>query len=761
MKLSDKLSLYEVIVSFGIFIAIAVIVELYAVKNESRQAEDITRLLQSELVGTIDTRLYSVEQNVRRSVKELQKETTEEIKSSASESLGILVDSDSIISGCGIVMVPERMSQGKEWMEYMRHEGDGVHTMQLGDTDYRYTRQQWYTAALDSNSGIWSEPYFDEGAGDCLMVTFACPVRNEAGEIFCVVTADVAVSYLDEQLNRLIPYPESYAFILTKQGKFLEGYPMSPYREEDRGKSKRLNLPAISKSLQEGETSIFLGRDFICTFTPVENINLVLCTASPLTSVTQVTSRIRLPLLIILVLGFAILIFLLRATLRRALRPLNGLTDAATRIGSGDFDTSIPPAPEYSDLDNLSRAMTDMRDSINRYIVQIEESTRAREHMETQLRIARDIQRSLLPPGDASFKREGTLLSLAAYQESAMEVGGDLYDYVESAGRLYFIIADVSGKGIPAALMTSYVKSLFHFAAQQAMAPADIVTRINDNMCADNSTNMFVTMLVGYIDAVSNTMVMANAGHNPAVVCSGDGCRYLDLPAGLPAGVMPGMPYSETACPFAPGDTLFLYTDGMSEAESPQGVLYGQEKLLETVSETMNRLPEPSTAVASLADEVKRYCDNVYADDITMLCISSSATGVSMNLKYDSAEIGTLISGIQLAAQREGWDDGLLNKVMLVAEEAVSNVINYSTPADPEERIEFRLSSDAATEAMTVSDSGPEFNPLVSAPDVDTDLPLEERKVGGLGIFLIRRLSEKVEYSRVDGRNILKIIIQK
>lgn len=762
MKLSDKLCLYEICVSISIFIAIAVILELYAAKNESKQAEDVTRLLQKELVGNIDTRLYSVEQNVKRTVKELPYFSVSTIKNKSGEFLQILIDNDSIILGCGIVMVPDKIPDSREWMEYIHRSSNSIERLQLGGTDYDYTSKQWYTAALNSDNGVWSEPYVDKGAGESLMVTYACPVKSADGNTFCVVTADVAISFLDEQLNRLIPYPESYSFILTRGGKFLEGYPMNPYRDEDREKRKKLDLLAISSSLQTGKTDVMFGSDFICTFTPVENIDLVLCTASPLSSVVSVTSRIRIPLFIILVSGFVILIILLRETLRRALRPLNGLTEAAVCIGEGDFNTRIPEASEYSDLDHLGRAMTDMRDSIVRYVAEIEESTRERERLEIQLHIARDIQRSLLPAGEAEFKGiQNRILSLSAYQESAMEVGGDLYDYVQTEGRLYFIIADVSGKGIPAALMMCYVKSLFHFAAQQGLSPADIVGRINNNMCTDNSSNMFVTMLVGYIDPDLQRMVIANAGHNPAVVCTPESCRYLDLPAGLPVGVMSDMIYTETDCIFSDGYTLFLYTDGMSEAENSHGEFYGQEKLLNRVSEAVTTLFAPSVVVSSLAEELRLYCDNVYSDDITMLCISvSTQSEISMSLKYEIPEIEMLLSEIGNISSREGWNDHLQNNVMLVAEEAVSNVINYSHPANPIDRIDFRLLYAGNVAEIVISDTGNAFNPLDNEPEVNTDSPLEQRKVGGLGIFLIRQLSEKVEYARAGDRNILKITIK-
>lgn len=760
MKLSDKLCLYEVLVSIAIFIAIAVVVETYAVRSESRQAEYVTRLLQKELVDNIEIRLDGVEHTLQRISKKVQSESEDYVEHEAGQILEIMIDGDSIVKGGSVAIVPDAAKGRGEWMLYThREEDDTLVSKQLGDTGYGYTKQQWYTAPLKTGMGVWSDPYIDKGAGECLMVTYSYPMKDADGNIFALLTADVALDDLDENLNRLIPYPQSYTFTMTKDGKVLSGYPQTLYDESDRGRGKNLDISAIFTSLEPGKTSVVTGKEFICTFTPIDNIDIVLATASPLKSVTSVTSQIRLPLLTIIVLGFVILIILLRFTMKRAMKPLNGLTQAAIEIGDGKFDTPLPDAPEYSDIDQLGKAMKYMEESINKYIAEIEESAKARERMASQLRIAREIQRSLLPKANESFSMGGGgKLILSAYQESAQEVGGDLYDYVETHGRLYFIIADVSGKGIPASLMMSYVKSLFHFAAQQNMPAADIVARINDNMCADNPNNMFVTMLVGYMQPEEHKMVIANAGHNPAVLCTAGACRYLELPAGLPVGVMPDMPYSETECTIGTGDTLFVYTDGMSEAENPDGVLFGQDRLIESVGNAVAKFSTPSEIVESLAEEIRQYSDNVYADDITMICISMPETPeLILNLRYDVAEIDRLLAAVQAEAKRAEWSDSLLNNVMLAAEEAVVNVINYATPANNDDTVDFRLLCNDGAVEISVSDSGPEFDPLRQAPEVDTDLPLEERKVGGLGIFLIRSLAETVEYARKDGRNILKI----
>lgn len=762
MKLSDKLSLYIVCTSIGIFIAIAFMVEFYATRSEAKQGEHITRLLQTELAGNLENRLYTVEQNVKRTVKAIQAGKIENIKKNAPAFLDILLESDSIIEGCSITFVPDSSGNGEEWMEYLHWDGNKKRMAQLGETDYKYTERQWYNAPLQSKKGEWSQPYDDQGGGECLMLTYAYPVKDASGRIVCEVTADIALSMLDKQLHHLIPYAKSYSFTLTKDGRLLDGYPMNPYNTSDRQRKK--DFTQISESLKSGKRIVMQGTEYICTFTPMEDINLVICTASPKNSIRSVTTRIRLPLLLILTAGFIILILTLRITLKRTMKPLNRLTKAAIDIGNGNLDTEIPQISEYADLQQLRDAMAYMTTSIRRYIAEIEESTRAREQMATQLRIASDIQRSLLPPAEIKLRHDEKALQLHLYatQECALEVGGDLYDYVVCKDSLYFIMADVSGKGIPAALMMSYVKSLFHFAAQMNLQPSEIASRINDNMCADNQCNMFVTFQVGCIDTVSKKLVMSNAGHNPAVMCHGSECLYLDLPPGLAAGIMPGMEYTQHEFNFSPGCSLFLYTDGASEAEDADGVLYGQDHLLETVSEAIKRQDSPASVISSIADKLRKYCGNSFSDDLTMLCISASIQkSLKMNLDYERSEIERLSTAILDMLKACNGDDAITNKTVLVAEEAVSNIINHSLPDNPGATIDFEMNVSDDKIDITIADKGPRFNPLSEAPEVDTTLSLDERKIGGLGIFLIRKLSDSISYDYHDKSNYLKITIKR
>lgn len=732
-------------------------------KSEAVQAEQITKVIQTELVNNLDCRLYSVEQNVKRTVNELKLHDTPDIMNNAGQILKILIDGDSIIKGCSIVMIPAEMTDGKEWMVYLKRKGSELESMQLGETSYSYTSRQWYQAPLTQGKGVWSKPYIDDGAGDYLMLTYALPMQDENGNIFGEVTADIAISDLDEELNALMPYPGSYSFTLTKSGKLLDCYPYSAPDSFDR--SRIPDFPAVLKSMQLEKTFALQGSDFICTFTPVDNIDLVICTASPFKSIRTITSRLKLPLLIILFIGFILLSVGLRIALLRAMRPLNILTKAAIKVGNGDFDTVIPPLKQYTDLAQLRGAMVYMIDSIKKYIVEIEETTRVKEHISSQLRIARDIQRSLLPSTELTFDCDNASIQLllGAAQESALEVGGDLYDYVDNGDRLYFIIADVSGKGIPAALMMSYVKSLFHFAAQQRMEPSDIAGRINVNLCADNKHDMFVTLQVGYIDVKEKRLIVSNGGHNPLIICSGGICRFLQLPVGLPAGVIDDFVYVQSEMQFSSGDSIFMYTDGVSEAENGDKVFYGQDSLLKLIYNLLEVSTRPSEVVTSVMDEIERYSEGHFADDITVLCIMAKDKVKyerKYKLKYDLSEVGTILSSISQVGKEKFLSESIVQKVMLVAEEVVCNIINHSPQPTPEAMIEVVLKVSDRQVELVVSDSGKPFNPLKEAPEVDPTLPVEQRKIGGLGIFLIRQLADSLEYERDSGDNILKSIFK-
>lgn len=589
-------------------------------------------------------------------------------------------------------------------------------------------------------------------------MTFTSSLIDSRGDTIGFITAAIALSTLDEEASRLIPYGHTSTFILADDGTMLDFWPENTPLRADIKQIKESpdfgKYPVASKEITVG------GEQYICSYTSIKGLNLKVCTVTPISSIRHVTTRIKFPILLIITLGFLILVCVLRAIMSRHLKPLASLTKAANKIGEGDFEVELPDMTGYTDLRQLCDAMAHMTQSLRQYIIRTTEAARLRERMASELDIARSIQQSMLPQpaGEIAGADGRPAITIGAMQESALEVGGDLYDYLELDGSLYFIIADVSGKGIPAAMMMTYIKSLFHFAAQQKLQPGEIVSTLNENMCENNINNMFATLLAGRIDIADSRMVIANAGHTPAVVAAGGMARLLNLPPGLPVGIMPEVTYTQKECVFEPGTTLFMYTDGLSEAEDSAGRQFGIDRVVASVNAAGD---DPSTIVSTLSEEINKFSVSHQADDITMLCIKAPIqNSVSLSLGYDVREILRMNVLIESFAKSHHWTDDALNNVTLIAEEVVSNVINHSVDVPAESEIRFELCQTADEVRLIVIDPGHRFNPLENRPEVDVTLSLEERRVGGLGIFLVCSLADACEYEYKDGHNHLTIRIK-
>jgi sigma-B regulation protein RsbU (phosphoserine phosphatase) len=248
----------------------------------------------------------------------------------------------------------------------------------------------------------------------------------------------------------------------------------------------------------------------------------------------------------------------------------------------------------------------------------LKDTTAQKASMENELQVASGIQMSMLP---SKFPdREG--LDMYASMTPAKEVGGDLYNYLLKDDGLYFCLGDVSGKGVPASLFMAQVTRLFRTLANQQMAPADICTHMNEALSGDeNPTNMFVTIFVGLVDLQSGHLSFCNAGHNPPVIGGGEHHGdFLNMLPNFPIGVMPGLQFQGEEIDNIKGRPLFIYTDGLNEAENREYVQFGDDHLLDILRNT--HFDTARQVVETLAAEVERHRDGADPnDDLTMMCL--------------------------------------------------------------------------------------------------------------------------------------------
>ena len=378
-----------------------------------------------------------------------------------------------------------------------------------------------------------------------------------------------------------------------------------------------------------------------------------------------------------------------------------------------------------------------------------------KDKMDNELRIARGIQMSMLPRAVTPFPDRKDL-DLTAAIEPAKEVSGDLYDYFIRDDKLFFCIGDVSGKGVPASLVMAVTRSLFRTVSTHENSPAYILASMNESMVDMNDSNMFVTFFCGVLDLATGKLHYCNAGHNPPFVLSRE-IAELEVEPNLPLGIMAEMSFPEQETVLSAGNTLFLYTDGLTEAENEKCELFGEERAKAALS-----------TEASAVENRERIYDSVGAfvgkaersDDLTLLIIrylgpdASYAAKRHMTLPNDIRQIPKLSEFILSIAEEKHLSQGLAMSLNLALEEAVTNVMMYAYPKGTIGYVTIDALLEDDSLEFIISDSGKPFDPT-AAPEVDIEKSLEDRPIGGLGIHLVKRIMDEVRYRRKNGRNIL------
>jgi sigma-B regulation protein RsbU (phosphoserine phosphatase) len=384
-------------------------------------------------------------------------------------------------------------------------------------------------------------------------------------------------------------------------------------------------------------------------------------------------------------------------------------------------------------------------------------SDAVKEQIASELRVARDIQMGMLPhdfaPVEAAYG-----VSFGAVLEPAREVGGDLYG-VCAAGpeRLVVFLGDVSGKGVPASMFMVRAISLARLLARDFAEPERILARLNDELAADNPAGMFVTLVCAVFEPASRRLTLANAGH----------CRPLLLPAGEPPswavnclgtalGFEPGVEFERTERTLKPGDTLILYSDGVSEAFNPQSECYGNDRLLADVRDCAGR--SASAITATVLEKVRAFASGVpQSDDIAILTLKLNDGGaMNLELRATPEEVMRGVQALREFAAAQRVPDNTVFGLALALEECGSNIVNHALQRDA--RRTFHVAAERTTDSFVIElhDDGPEFDP--TATPRGNPQAADDDEPGGWGIELVRRNVDDIRYRREGGRNVLCLI---
>lgn len=616
-----------------------------------------------------------------------------------------MVSDNPIIYGSGIAFTPYYYrNKGKLYEPYsVRRGGDSIVSMQVGINHVIYTNKEYYRVPVTTGKSLWSEPYEDKVGVMGMTTTYSSPVRDTSNKIVGVIFADIPTRLLEDIMNEEKVYKTTQRFLVTGSYNKLAGEDTPLFQEI-------LKLLKVDND----KTDYFTTKDkdgnkYHVFYTPVGGktdwvlINIV--------NDNEVFSRLRmmrLMLMLPLSLGLIFALFIVW----RSSRNLNHLR----RINA------------------------------------------EKERIDGELRVASEIQQSMLPQGEITVEN----LELEGFLKPAREVGGDLYDYYVRDEKLFFCIGDVSGKGAPAAMLMAVVQALFRSASAHESNPARIILSINEAACQNNKSNMFVTMFVGVLDLPTGHLRYCDAGHDAPILMEDGKWKLIDAVPHLPVGVFADTKYEMQTLTLLPSSTIFLYTDGLTEAKDAARKQFGLERIMTILEESTD--DEPKDILANISDAIDKFVKNAeQSDDLTMLAIKyhalqfESTLTETLTIKNDVHEVKRFSEFMKSAIEKLNVDTSLARQLRLAVEEAVVNVIDYAYPIDSEGDIIINMMYDGNTLRFQIIDTGVAFDPTAKQR-TDTTLSAEDRQIGGLGILLVRELMDSINYERIDGKNILTLI---
>lgn len=539
-----------------------------------------------------------------------------------------LVEGNRDVYGGAIARVPGPGGERQALYYHWPASGAGApERVDLASDAYRYWEREWFGDALSLRRPRWTEPYRDESGGEAWMVTFAVPF-GAGGVPAAVVTADVRLRRLDSIVQEVELGRRGFGLLLSRSGHVIASSDrerLSPAATVLAGASveTRERLEPIVRRMLAGETGFarveLEGVAFRLTYRPLSRAGWSLAALYPEDEFLAAVRDLRTVQGLLALGGLALLVVVVVALSRRLTRPLAGLSESALAIARGDLDAPLPPVASSDEVGTLARAFHVMRDSLKEYIRDLRETTAAKERLESELKVAKRIQIDMLPRPSAGGPAEG--FDLEATLVPARTVGGDLFDHFQEGGRVFFLVGDVSGKGIPAALFMARTKTVFEAMAAREGDPGRVLDRVNRSLCRDNAAGMFVTAVLGVLDLASGEVTFASAGHDPPLLVPASGeAKLVAGEGGRVLGLIEASDFPVNRLRLGPGEALVLYTDGVSEAQDGRGGFFGAERLVSTAASL--RGAPPAALTAGVLGAVRAFAgDAPQSDDITILTL--------------------------------------------------------------------------------------------------------------------------------------------
>ncbi len=581
------------------------------------------------------------------------------------------------IRSCGVSFIADYYPQKGHWFcPYALKGEDGkIERRTIGDSQHDYLHAEWFMEALKADSSYWSKPFFESNDTIIPLVSYMIPIHNKQGKTVAILGADLSLEWVSERLMKgkatrrknvninvksdqevEITSDDSDEtitssimelralgctnFIIDQDGTYIahpdSGFAINKnYFELAKATNDTID-DYIGRRMAAGESGTYTDKngkecsfpffDFensnaYLFFCPIEHTSWSIAIAVPSALINAVGIIVGIVLLLMIGLALLVVRFVGKFVAKRATRPLSQLAESANEVAKGNFNAPLPQLKHYDEIRLLRDSCEEMQHSLTHYIDELKETTASKAAIENELKVAHDIQMSMLPKTYPPYPERDDI-DIYGSLTPAKDVGGDLFDFFIRNEKLFFCVGDVSGKGVPASLVMAVTRSLFRNISAHVAEPDEIVKTLNNAMAEGNDTNMFVTLFVGVLDLATGLLEYCNAGHNYAMLI-GKLVSTLPCNPNLPIGVMPDMPFTKQQLTIEPETTIFLYTDGLNEAEDPVHAQFGVQRIIRIAESLVKEgSNNPTTITNQMIEGVHRFVDDAeQSDDMTILAI--------------------------------------------------------------------------------------------------------------------------------------------
>lgn len=670
--------------------------------------------------------------------------------------------------GGGIWFKPyivDKNTKYKCFYAYRNKDNKVVIDKNFSSAEYDYPNQEWYKEIISQvtpeNNIVWTKPYYEKIGSTTKMVTAGTGIYMD-GELIGIATVDWEISSVIHNISKMKPAERTFSMYKSK-GEIKNSFALfgnlnddsiiatnDPYLDGNALVGHSLKeVPWFATNLYGITYITYHGKKYVPFYSELPNKMVLVICIPKIEMFRNVHNFYKYMSLLIFFIVFLIFLLVYYGMNRYIISPIDKLINIANKISKGeDVNIKIDKPAEFVHLASTFDKMTK----------DIKTITKEQEKMNSELNIAKAIQTSSLPNIFPPFP-ERNEFSIYALMETAKEVGGDFYDfYFIDDSHFMFLIADVSGKGVPAALFMMTVKTLINNMSQVGYEPKDLIQIINKKVCDNNRQGFFVTMFSGIVDINTGKMFYVNCGHNPPLVKIGaDKFDYLKCESNIALGAFDDFKFQIGETYLQSGDMLCLYTDGITEATNQNEEMFGEERLLEKVNNYTDENVE--TMAYDIKNAVLEYTGKVErSDDLTLLIFKYNGLASNICQNEYSAPASKknykeFYQWLHEICARWNVSEELTNKLDMCGEELYANIAFYAYP-QTEGKIKVFMQKNENNIILRFEDTGIPYNPL-EKPDPDISLPPEQRPVGGLGIYMVKEMADDIKYEYVNKSNIL------